>query len=153
MEIQTKSLRNFSLGSSRKMHLFMLAACAVLLAICTAASLLVPGSEWRPLVAAAAVMIPVAALPAILWHGAKNYEKRNAALTLPWIVLLVILVPWVAILSGQFRFRLRDAVFLKMDDALGFSVPAIMAWTAAHWPVGPILERSYTLLFWLLPAA
>ena len=40
-----------------------------------------------------------------------------------------------------------------MDRAMGFNVPAIMAWSSAHWPVGMLLDRSYGLLFLLLPAA
>jgi len=111
------------------------------------------GSGWQGIALTSAVIFPVVLLPAIIYNDLKSYEERNAALTLPWVMLLVGIIPSMAVLSVRFEFPLRDALLGRMDKALGFNVPAIAMWTAAH-PLWRILsDKSYDVLYLLLPMA
>jgi hypothetical protein len=130
----------------------MLAVCGILLAI-SVAGFRLTSTSGMPSLPAAMVLLIVSALPALIWHDRRRYEKRDAALTLPWIVSLILLIPLIAVLSGRLHFPLRDAAFVRIDQALGFSVPAIMAWSSRHSLIGALLGHSYPLLFWLLAAA
>jgi hypothetical protein len=139
---------------TKRLRLFMVAACGLLFSICVAGSLTGGAeSDWRVLVPAVAVLFPISFLPGILWHDAGQNQKRDAALTLPWIVLLVALVPWAAVLSGRLGMPLRDGFFASMDDHLGFSVPAIVGWMSVHPRISAVLNHSYPLLFLLLAVA
>jgi hypothetical protein len=111
------------------------------------------GSGWQGIALTSAVIFPVVLLPAIIYNDLKSYEKRNAALTLPWVMLLVAIIPSMAVLSVRFEFPLRDAWLARMDKALGFNVPSIAAWTAAHphWRI--LSDKSYDVLYLLLPMA
>jgi hypothetical protein len=143
----------FDLGPSLRTHIFMLGACSLLLVSAAVGVWTTPASGWQSILEAAAALLPISMLTAILWHDRGNFEKRNAALTLPWTVVLIALIPSIAVLSARFRFPLRDAMFVKIDDAMGFSVPGAVYWSAHHHILGTIFDRSYPLLFLLLPAA
>jgi hypothetical protein len=141
-------------GRTRRLHLFMLSVCVCLFSLCAVGSWIGGvDSDWRALALAVGGLLPVALLPGVLWHDAGRRHERDAAFTLPWIVLLTALIPWAAVLSGRLGLPLRDALFLSLDDRLGFSVPAIVAWTSAHSRIGAVLNHSYSLLFLLLPVA
>jgi hypothetical protein len=140
-------------GPSRRVHLFMLVACSLLLAAAIAGYWITSGSGWQTMSAAVAAVLPVSFLPAILRHDRGEYEKRNAALALPWTLILVALIPPLAVLSAQLRFPLREALFVRLDQAIGFSVPGVVHWTAAHWPAQSFSDSSYSLLYVLLPLA
>ena len=138
----------------KRLHLFMTAACGLLFSVCVAGSLSGGAdSDWKVLVPAVGVLFPVSFLPSILWHDAGQHQKRDAALTLPWSVLLVALIPWAAVLSGRLDMPLRDGLFASMDRHLGFSVPSIVEWMSTHSQIGAVLDHSYPLLFLLLPVA
>ena len=111
------------------------------------------GSGWQGIALTSAVIFPVVLLPAIIYNDVKSYEKRNAALTLPWVMLLVAIIPSMAVLSVRFEFPLRDVLLARMDMTLGLNVPAIAAWTAAHphWQI--LSDKSYDVLYLLLPIA
>ena len=140
-------------ASRRRIHLFMLVACSFLLCFAIIPIVGEPSAGWESSVAATAVILIVLSIPALLWQDRKNYERRDAALTLPWTFAMALLIPRIAVLSAHFQFPLRDALLVEMDHAMGFSVPAIMAWSSAHWPLSSLLDHSYNLLFWLLLAA
>jgi membrane-associated phospholipid phosphatase len=141
------------LGASRSVHVFMASVYGVLLTATTWGLWARSGSGWQGIALTCAVIFPVVLLPAIVYNDLKSYEKRNAALTLPWVVLLVAIIPSMAVLSVRFEFPLRDALLAKMDRALGFNVPAIAAWTTAHphWRI--LSDKSYDVLYLLLPMA
>jgi membrane-associated phospholipid phosphatase len=134
------------------LHLFMLFVCGILLAVSVVGFRLTSTSGMPSLPAVIALLV-VSAFPAVVWHDRRRHERRDAALTLPWIIALILLIPLVAVLSGRLHFPLRDAVFARIDHALGFDVPAIMRWSSQHRRIGDLLKRSYPLLFWLLAAA
>ncbi|HEY6991284.1 MAG TPA: phosphatase PAP2 family protein [Bryobacteraceae bacterium] len=137
---------------NKLLHAFMLAACASLLTLSIIGCWLTSASELRDLVVAP-VLLAISIVPAAILHDYRQYARRDAVLTLPWIVVLVFLIPCLAVLSAQLHFPLRDSFFLKMDDALGFRVPAAMAWSSAHPLIGGLLNSSYSLLDWLVIGA
>jgi hypothetical protein len=141
------------LGSSLRTHLFMAGSYALLLVATVWGLWTHEGTGWQVIAEACAVAVPISMLPAILYHDRKLYDKRNAALTLPWELLLAAIIPPMAVLSVQFEFPLRDALFARMDRAMGISVPAIAAWVASHPSLNAISDRSYDTLYLLLPAA
>ena len=133
-----------------RIHLFTAVVCAVLLAISIRGSKTLPGFPelWALLVLLAPAMVP-----AVLWHDRRRYDKRDAALTLPWVLTLCFLIPFPVLLSARLGVPLRDAAFRNADRSLGFDVPALVAWTSHHFWIKSVLERSYPLLFILLPLA
>ena len=70
----------------RRIQLFMFAGCMFLLCFAIIGFIEDPPTDWESNAEAAAVMLPVLAVPALLWQDRKNYERRDAALTLPWNV-------------------------------------------------------------------
>jgi PAP2 superfamily len=131
-------------------HLFMLASCSVLLAAAIAGYWITSGSGWQTLTAAVGRVARVS-VARILRHDRGEYEKRNAALALPWTLILVALIPPLAVLSAQLRFPLRDTLFLRLDQAIGF--PGVVHWTTTHWPAQSFSDSSYSLVYVLLPLA
>jgi hypothetical protein len=111
---------------------------------------MIPASDLKILGGAALVLIPVSMLPALIWHDRRNFAKRDAALTLPWLVLLSLVTLVLGALSGSLAFPLEDALFISADRAIGISGPAVMAWTAAHPAVSDLLGFSYDLLPYML---
>jgi membrane-associated phospholipid phosphatase len=141
------------LGTSRRTHIFMAATYSLLLVATVWGLWTRSATGWQIIAEAAAVMIPISLLPAILYHDRKLYDQRNAALSLPWVFLLIAIIPPMAVLSVRFEFPLRDDLFAKMDRLVGVSVPEIAAWITAHPAIRAISDRSYDALYLLLPAA
>jgi hypothetical protein len=135
------------------LHLFMLAACLLLLILAAIGAWRFPDPLWKTLAGVGAAMIPISLLPAILLHDCSKFERRDAALTIPWSLVLALLIPSIAVLSGRLHFALRDALFIKADRLFGVSVPEVVAWCASHPRIGAIFDRSYSLIFWIMPAA
>ena len=131
----------------------LFAACTAFAGVCAVSAWLIPGSDWKVLAGAGVVLLPVSVLPALLWHDRREYEKRDAALILPCLVLLSLLMLVLGALSGLARFPLRDGLFMAADRALGFSVPAIVSWMSAHTAINDALNGSYDLLPYLLIVA
>src|SRR5579862_5435685 len=97
------------------------------------------------------VLALIAAVPAIAWHDKGEYVKRDAALTLPWAVLSAALIPRVIVLCQG--HTMHDAAYISADRALGFNVPAIMAWAASSPALTAVLDFSYWLLDLFMLAA
>jgi hypothetical protein len=141
------------LGASRRVHLFMSAGYLLLLFATAWGLWMRSGSGWQSIAVVGAVLLPVSLLPAILYNDRKQFDKRNAALTLPWVLMLVGIIPSMAVLSVRFEFPLRDAWFAKLDGAFGVRVSIIAAWVSSHSLLHAISDRSYDVLYVLLPAA
>jgi membrane-associated phospholipid phosphatase len=140
-------------GIRWRFHLFTLGFCCVLLAVILVCSRKNPVTNWESPLEATAALLPISAIPALLWQDRKDYVRRDAALALPWTFVLVAMLPIAAVLSAQLRFPLRDALFAAADRALGFNDPSIVVWSELHRPIGAILDRSYSLLSPLLASA
>lgn len=133
---------------------FMLAASLLLLGISVTGIWLTSDSEWKSLpITGTLLILPMLVLPGLFWHERREYSKGDAALTFPWIFLLRLFIPCIAILSCKLRLPLRDDLFVNMDHALGFSVPGIMAWMSKHRSVSVVLNDSYPLLTYLIVSA
>ena len=125
-----------------------LAGCAsVLLGFCVLAA--PPGAMGfaKPLIIATLVLLPCLMLPAAYFHERKAWQKRDAALMLPWALLLAALVTEVAPTSATFAFPLRDMLWRSIDEHLWIRVPSIMAFTARHAWLQTVLTFSY---YWTL---
>ena len=136
-----------------RFHLAMLVGCTLLLLIILVCSAKAPIAGWESKIEVASVLAIVSAIPGMLWHDRKAYARRDAALTLPWAFILMMLLPVAAVLSAQLQFPLRDALFVKFDLALGLNDPAIVAWCTRHSLVGNVLDQAYSLLTPLLVCA
>jgi hypothetical protein len=136
-------------------HIVTLAICFVLLLFCAVASHFFSMHHlgMSAILIAAPVLIAPSLLPAACWHQQGKIDKREAALTLPWIFLLMTIIPCVVVVSARLSMPLRDQAFMHLDQHLGFNVPAIMEWASLHPNVQHILNRSYTLLFWMVALA
>lgn len=143
-----------SQAGSCDFHLFMAFACSVILAVsvlgCWLASIHVIGVGSR-LIAILAMVSMVMPVPAY-WHMKGRTEMRDAALTIPWAMLLAMLLPYPILVGARLHMPLRDASFAHIDRLLGVSVPGIMACTHGHW-IGLVLAQSYYLLTPLLLGA
>lgn len=141
------------LGTSKRCQQYMTGAYLLLLIAAVLGLLTRAGSGWQDLAKASVVMIPVSLLPAILYNDRKKYPQRNAALTLPWVFLLVAIISPLAVLSVRFEFPLRDGLFAKADHLMGVNVPRIAGWVASHPGVFAASNRVYDSLYILLPLA
>jgi hypothetical protein len=88
----------------------------------------------------------VAPLP-IYWHDKGRTVLREAALVLPWELLLAATLSFPVLIAARLRMPLQDTLFGRIDQSLGVNVPAIVAWADHHW-LGVAINRSYP---WLLP--
>lgn len=138
--------RRFLPKGSLRIHIWAAVACIPLLLACIGGAVRLPNSGWEDVAVGSVLLTCISMLPALLWHDRKDYEKRDAALMLPWLILLVAMIPFLTTLAIRLGFPLRDDLYARWDNALGLSVPQIMAWTTAHSPVDQILTASYRLL-------
>lgn len=135
-------------------HFFMLAASLLMAGISVTGIWLTSDSGWKSLPITGTVLIlPISVLPGVFWNKRREYSKRDAALTLPWIILLKVFITCIVVLSCKLRLPLRDELFVNMDHVLGFSVPGIMAWMSKHRSVSVVMNDSYPLLGYLLVSA
>ena len=134
-------------------NFFMLAASLLFLSIIVTGIYFTSDSEWKSWAVTGGILLPMPVLPGLFWKERRQYEKRDAAFTLPWVVLLCVFIPCIVIVSCKLRLPLRDDLLIRMDDALGFNVPGIMAWMSKHRSLNIALDWSYSLLYLLQPAA
>jgi membrane-associated phospholipid phosphatase len=137
---------------NKHFHFLMLTICSILLALVLIGSWRMSSWDFTYLFAVAIGLL-VFLLSAIIWHDRRNYQKRDAVLTLPWVLALVILIPFPVEMSARLRFPLQDSILTKMDHALGFSVAGIVSWVSLHPKIGSVLSHSYGLLFYFMLAA
>jgi membrane-associated phospholipid phosphatase len=116
---------------------------AVSLYPCWTGSIRIEGlsAEAIGVVMATAMLVP---LPAY-WHQKGQLDKRDAALTIPWALLMTLLLPVPFIVAARLRFPMQDLLLARADHLLGFSTPALRQWAAHHW-LGDLLEHSYQML-------
>jgi PAP2 superfamily len=88
----------------------------------------------------------IAPLP-IYWHEKGRTAFREAALVIPWVLLLAVTLSFPVLIAARLRMPLQDSLFGRTDQWLGVSVPAIMTWANHHW-FGRVLNSSYP---WLPP--
>lgn len=99
-------------------------------------------------IAILAMFAIVAPLP-MYWHEKQRPALRDAALTIPWVLLLAVILPFPVEIAARLDMPLQDAHFARIDQSLGIHVPNIMAWANHHW-LGTLANKSYPLLLPLL---
>jgi len=135
------------LGPSARFHLLMAGAAvfasSLFIGACLGGSIRVAGfpTELGGIALIACMLVP---LPAY-WQQKGNIEKRDAALTIVWALLLSLLLPLPFLVVGRLHLPLQDASLAAFDHMVGFSTPAVMAW-ASHSRIGVALNFSYMLL-------
>lgn len=91
------------------------------------------------------LIVPVAVIP-LYWHEHRSADKRDAALTIVWALLIVTLLKQAILTATAWHFPLRDALFERWDMRLGIHLRAILDWQARHRLIGELLARSYGIL-------
>ena len=81
----------------------------------------------------------IAPLP-IYWHEKGRTAFREAALAIPWTLLLAVTLSFPVLIAARLRMPLQDSLFGRTDQWLGVSVPAITAWAKHHW-LGRLVQR------------
>jgi hypothetical protein len=98
-------------------------------------------------VIAVVVMLAMVAPLPIYWHEKGRTALRESVLVIPWELLLAATLSFPVLIAARLRMPLRDALFGRLDQSMGVSVPDIVAWADHHW-LGTMINRSYP---WLLP--
>jgi membrane-associated phospholipid phosphatase len=80
------------------------------------------------------------------WHQKGHVERRDAALIIPWALLIAFTVPIPFLVGARLLLPLCDNAFAAIDRALGVSGPDIVAW-AQRYAIGHAINWSYRLLF------
>jgi PAP2 superfamily len=86
----------------------------------------------------------VAPLP-LYWHEKGRAALRESTLVIPWELIVVVALPFPVLIAARCRMPLQDALLGRIDQSLGVSVPAIMAWASHHW-LGTIINAIYPLV-------
>jgi membrane-associated phospholipid phosphatase len=93
----------------------------------------------------------------IYWHGKGRDDMRDAAMTIPWFLLLVVILPIPVDVFARLGFPLQDFRLGRIDHIFGVHIPGITAW-ASYSLLGKLANRCYPLLIplgaisFLLPA-
>ncbi len=140
-------------GPSLAVNLTLGTCSLIMFAFCALAH--PPGAlqEASSLIIATPILLAPMLVPAAYWHQNGNPAKRDAALMLPWAMLLAALVAQMAPTAATFDFPLRDTLWQSLDLHLGIRIPAIMAWAARHPSLQSLLSHSYDALHPLLLVA
>jgi len=127
----------------RRVH-YALAACSLtMLIFCVLAA---PPGIWRtaqPLIITVLVLSAPLLVPAVLFHDRKKWEHRDAALMLPWTLVIALLIVQAAPITATFAFPLRDSLWHNLDSHLGINVPGIIAFMRSHPAINSVLSYSY----------
>jgi membrane-associated phospholipid phosphatase len=149
---QAKLLRVPQLG----FHLWMAAAATTLLAVTLAGRYATSATDApTPGVFLAPVLgfIGFAWLP-LYWNEKAKPHLRDAAATIPWAIVLTVLLPMPVVVAARLGMGrpLNDALFAHLDHQLGVSVPGLVAW-GSNTAAGRLISLSYPLVVLWLPVA
>jgi membrane-associated phospholipid phosphatase len=86
----------------------------------------------------------------IYWHAKGRDDMRDAAMTIPWFLLLWVILPIPVDVFARLGFPLQDFRLARIDHIFRVHIPEITAW-ASHSLLGKLANRSYPLLIPLLP--
>ena len=130
-------------GSSKRVH-FALSGCSLAMAaFCLFAAPPGATNSAKPLMLTVALLTVPLLLPALLLHDRKRFNERDAALMLPWTLVVAMLIVQAAPTTATFAFPLRDDLWRNLDSHLGINIPAIIAFAGRHSLVNRVLFDSY----------
>ena len=145
--------RQYRFSPDAKFHLRAAFACSLLLAIsfvgCRLTS--IHAEIGGRVVALLTLLAMISPLP-IYWHEKGRTALRESVLVIPWELLVAVTLPFAIYIAARLRMPLQDTLLGNIDQALGVSVPAIMAWANHHW-LGTVINASYPTLLPLLVIA
>lgn len=130
-------------AGDRRVHFALLTCSLLMLSFCMIAAPSGVAKTAQPLIITAFVLTAPLLLPAVLFHDRKKVIHRDSALMLPWTLLIALLIVQAAPITATFAFPLRDHLWRNVDQHLGISVPAIMAFVHQHPRVDALLFNSY----------
>ena len=132
-----------SASSSKSVHV-VLFGCSVSMAVfCVVAAPTGAMNAAKPLIMTVALLTVPLLLPAILLHDRKNFERRDAAIMLPWTLVIAMLIVQAAPTTATFAFPLRDDLWRNFDSHLGINVPGIITFVGRHLFLKSVLFDSY----------
>jgi len=88
----------------------------------------------------------------LYWHEKQRRDMREAAMTIPWVLILAVILPASVDVAARVGMPLQDAHLARLDQMFGINVPGLKTWATHHW-LGTLIDRSYPLLLPLLPIA
>jgi len=132
-----------SARDSKRVHYALLACSVSMLVFCVLAAPSGVRKTAQPLIITALVLTVPLLLPAVLFHDRKKFLHRDAALMLPWTLLIALLIVQAAPITATFSFPLRDHLWRSLDQHLGINIPAIMSLSRRHPAVDALLFNSY----------
>ena len=86
----------------------------------------------------------------IYWHEKGRKDMRDAAMTIPWCILLSLILPIPVEAFARLDFPLQDVRLAQIDHIFGVHIPNITRWASCH-QLGKLANRCYPLLIPLLP--
>lgn len=134
-------------------HLALAACSLLMLGFCVLSFR--PGA-WvtgESLAIAVLVLLGPLLIPAAYWHQRNNGDRRDAALMLPWTFVVAALITQTALTACTYRYPLRDILWRHLDERLGISLPAFVAFATHHPTLGNLLGRSYGMVHPMLLCA
>ncbi len=113
-------------------HVALLCCSGALLIFCVAAA--PPGAmkSAEPFLLTALLLTGPLLVPAALFHERKQIDRRDAALMLPWTLVIALLIVQAAPTTATFAHPLKDSLWRSLDQHIGISIPAIMALARSH---------------------
>ena len=129
--------------SNLRVHWALAVCSAAMLIFCIVGAPPGIGKSAQPLIITVLVLTAPLVIPAALFHDRKKYVHRDAALMLPWTLLIAALIVQAAPITATFAFPLKDGLWRNLDQHLGINLPAIIAFVRQHPAVDALLFRSY----------
>jgi membrane-associated phospholipid phosphatase len=137
-------------------HLWMMAASVALLTVSLAGRFITSATST---LTSAIFVLPLLGFAAfgwlpVYWNDKKRPNLRDAAATVPWAIVLTTLLPMPVVIAARLGMHrpLSDALFARLDQDLGVSVPVLMAF-GHRTLVGKLITQSYPLIMIWLPIA
>jgi membrane-associated phospholipid phosphatase len=139
-------------NSHKRFHRWMAYTCAALVVVAFAGCWLTgihsDMGVGEDIIVLAVVLAILSPLP-LYWHEKQRIELRESALALAWEAPFAVVLPYLVLIAARLNMPLRDSFLGRADQALGVSVPAMMAWAHHNW-LGRMIDGTYFLLVPLL---
>jgi len=145
--------RQYRFGPDAKFHLRIAFATFLLVTVSLVGCKLtsIHAEIGGRLVALLTLFAMISPLP-LYWHEKGRAALRESVLVLPWELIVALTLPFTVFVAARLRMPLQDAFLGSIDQYLGVSVPAIMAWADHHW-LGTVINASYPTLLPLMALA
>ncbi len=127
-------------------YIFSILVLVMLLA-CRLASIDIP--DLRQLAFGIIFIFAVVFTLAVYWHEKGKLDLRDAVMTIPWSVLVTVIIPPLVLAAARLDRPLQDEHLAHFDQLLSVSVPQIVSYTSQHW-LGRVINRTYPLLIPLM---